>query len=181
MNSKSSEEIGHHPFTGLPSHPPHSVVFFTGFHRRDRRHPFPLRFPRFLAPPCSPWRGVGTEGYISRGEWEGASDLRNWNSERILPYTPYLQVDKYDILQDGLQCCDKLGVEFDEVYKRTNTSYKPTAEGYSDYKSASSVERIEAFIKLGRPDPVQYADESGVVDWDIARGHVESVLAEYAE
>jgi len=108
-----------------------------------------------------------------------AFQIGNWNSERVLPYTPYLQVDKYDILQDGLQCCDKLGVEFDEVYKRTNTSYKPTAEGYSDYKSASSVERIEAFIKLGRPDPVQYADESGTVDWDVARGHVESVLAEY--
>ena len=110
-----------------------------------------------------------------------AFQIGNWNSERVSPYTPYLQVDKYDILQDGLKCCDDLGVEFDEVYKRTNTSYKPTAEGYSDYKSASSVERIEAFIKLGRPDPVQYADESGVVDWDIARGHVESVLAEYAE
>jgi len=49
------------------------------------------------------------------------------------------------------------------VYKRTNTSYKPTPEGYSDYKSASSVERIEAFMKLGIPDPVIYADETGKV------------------
>ena len=44
--------------------------------------------------------------------------IGNWNSERVSPYTPYLQVDKYDILQDGLKCCDVLGVEFDEVYKR---------------------------------------------------------------
>ena len=28
----------------------------------------------------------------------------------------------------------------------------------SDYKSASSVERIEAFLKLGRKDPVIYVD-----------------------
>jgi hypothetical protein len=28
-------------------------------------------------------------------------------------------------------------------------------EWFSDYKSASSVERVEAFIKLGHPDPVQ--------------------------
>ena len=42
-----------------------------------------------------------------------------------------------------------------------NTSYKPFPSGNSDYKSASSVERIEAFIDLGRKDPVQYEDETG--------------------
>ena len=52
-------------------------------------------------------------------------------------------------------------------------------EWYSDYKSASSVERIEAFIKLGRPDPVRYADETGVVSYQVAKAHVEKVLAEY--
>ena len=36
---------------------------------------------------------------------------------------------------------------------------------YSDYKSASSVERVEAFLKLGRKDPAQYADENGPVEW----------------
>ena len=50
---------------------------------------------------------------------------------------------------------------------------------FSDYKSASSVERIEAFLKLGRPDPVAYADETGPVDWEVAKTHVEKVLAEY--
>jgi 7-cyano-7-deazaguanine synthase len=59
------------------------------------------------------------------------------------------------------------------------TSYKPTPEGWSDYKSASSVERIEAFIKLGRPDPVVYADETGVVEYETARIYVEQVLSEY--
>jgi len=58
----------------------------------------------------------------------------------------------------------------------TNTSYKPYPSGNSDYKSAASVERIEAFIKLGRPDPVQYEDESGKVSWDVAKAHVEQVL-----
>ena len=50
---------------------------------------------------------------------------------------------------------------------------------YPDYKSASSVERIEAFIKLGRPDPVQYADETGPVDYEIAQSYVEQVLENY--
>ncbi len=103
----------------------------------------------------------------------------NWDAERVGYYTPYLKGDKFTILQDGELLCKILGIDFDEVYARTNTSYKPTPEGWSDYKSASSVERIEAFIKLGRPDPVQYADETGAVDYETARIYVEQVLAEY--
>jgi hypothetical protein len=51
---------------------------------------------------------------------------------------------------------------------------------FSDYKSAASVERIEAFIRLGRPDPVAYADlENGPVSWETARDHVLKVLEEH--
>ncbi len=108
-----------------------------------------------------------------------AFKIGNWDSEKVSVSTPYLDTDKYGILQDGLNCCKLLHLDFDEVYKRTNTSYKPTADGYSDFKSASSVERIEAFIKLGRPDPVQYADKSGPVPYDVARAHVQRLLANY--
>ena len=111
----------------------------------------------------------------------------NWDGDKVKHYTPYLDGDKFDILKDGESCCECLGIDFNEVYKRTNTSYKPifiphswsdTGGGnwYSDYKSASSVERIEAFIKLGRPDPVEYADENGPVDYEIAKKHVEQIL-----
>ena len=103
----------------------------------------------------------------------------NWDADRVSYITPYLNGDKYDILLDGSRCCEKLGLKFDEIYKRTNTSYKPlniNGTWYSDYKSASSVERVEAFLKVGRPDPVAYADESGPVDWEIVREHVEKVL-----
>ena len=110
-----------------------------------------------------------------------AFKVGNWDSELVSVYTPYLEVNKYDILEDGLKCCEKLGLDFDEVYKRTNTSYKPYPSGNSDYKSASSVERIEAFIKLGRKDSVQYEDETGPVTWEVAKAHVESVLAEYSK
>jgi len=106
----------------------------------------------------------------------------NWDSELVYHYTPYLDVTKFEILEDGLKACDQLGLDFDEVYKRTNTSYKPMQYAgvwYSDYKSAASVERIEAFIKLGRPDPVEYADETGPVSWQFAKTQVEKVLSEY--
>mgnify|MGYP003626990805 FL=1 len=98
----------------------------------------------------------------------------NWDAERVSSYTPYLDGDKFDILKDGEQCCKLLGIDFDEVYKRTNTSYKPDAEGRSDYKSASSVERIEAFIKLGRKDPVEYID-----GWETAKQHAEQLLYDW--
>ena len=118
-----------------------------------------------------------------RQEFRDADDnafrMGNWDHERVSYYTPYLDGDKFTILQDGEKLCEKLGIDFDEVYARTNTSYKPTPEGWSDYKSASSVERIEAFIALGRPDPVQYADSSGPVHFDIAKAYVEQVLIEY--
>jgi 7-cyano-7-deazaguanine synthase len=115
----------------------------------------------------------------------------NWDHELVGYWTPYLHTDKFGILQDGEKCCEILGLDFDEVYKRTNTSYKPiqhvvyddydnpSTEWFSDFRSASSVERVEAFIKLGRPDPVQYADEFGPVTWEYVKEYVSSVLDEY--
>ena len=99
----------------------------------------------------------------------------NWDAEKVSYITPYLYGDKFTILQDGEKCCSTLGLDFDEVYKRTNTSYKPDSLGRSDYKSASSVERIEAFIELGRKDPVEYVD-----GWEVAKKHVEELLESHA-
>jgi 7-cyano-7-deazaguanine synthase len=117
-----------------------------------------------------------------------AFKLGNWGSEKVKFYTPYLDTDKFGILKDGERCCKKLDLDFNEIYKRTNTSYKPiniiTSSGnewFSDYKSASSVERIEAFIKLGRPDPVKYADETGPVNWEIVKSHVKQVIENHKQ
>jgi len=110
-----------------------------------------------------------------------AFKIGNWDSELVTVTTPYLELNKFTILEDGQKSCNILGLDFNEVYKRTNTSYKPYPSGNSDYKSAASVERIEAFIKLGRPDPVQYEDETGPVDYETARIYVEQVLSEYTK
>jgi 7-cyano-7-deazaguanine synthase len=121
----------------------------------------------------------------------------NWDADRVKYYTPFLNGDKFDILKDGVECCETLRLNFDEVYRRTNTSYKPIKlkvyylldngeleeyeEWFSDYKSASSVERVEAFMKLGRRDPVNYADEFGQVTWEYVKEYVSSVLDEHAK
>jgi 7-cyano-7-deazaguanine synthase len=130
---------------------------------------------------------------IFRNADEYAFKVGNWNSELVNYYTPYMEGDKFSILQDGEVCCKELGLDFDEVYKRTNTSYKPIfiynsygnhdnpGKWYSDYKSASSVERVEAFIKLGRPDPVLYANEEGPVSWETVKSHVEQVILNHTK
>jgi 7-cyano-7-deazaguanine synthase len=120
-----------------------------------------------------------------RAEFRDADDnafrLGNWGAERVHYWTPYLLGDKFTILQDGEVLCEELGLEFNEVYKRTNTSYKPYPSGNSDYKSAASVERIEAFIALGRPDPIQYEDETGEVSWEVARDSAKTILAQHGK
>ena len=118
----------------------------------------------------------------------------NWDANRVKYYTPYINDDKAGILKDGLRCCEFLHLNFDKVYSRTNTSYKPIKhkiefnnatetwyeeEWFSDYKSASSVERVEAFMKLGRKDPVNYADEFGPVGWDYVVEYVKQILDEH--
>ena len=113
-----------------------------------------------------------------------AFKIGNWDSELVSVYTPYLEDTKFDIIVDGLKCSGLINLNFPEIYKRTNTSYKPIQHDgiwYSDYKSASSVERIEAFIRLNLKDPVEYADETGPVSWEVAKAHVEKVLAEHAK
>ena len=130
-----------------------------------------------------------------RQEFRDADDaafrMGNWEADKVGYFTPYLKGDKFTILQDGEILCEDLGLNFDEVYKRTNTSYKPIfikyawadlvnqGTWYSDYKSASSVERVEAFLKLGRPDPVAYADETGPVEWETVVNSVTKVLEEH--
>jgi 7-cyano-7-deazaguanine synthase len=121
----------------------------------------------------------------------------NWIDEEndfaVEMYTPYLHIDKFGILEDGDKCIECLRLDFNEVYKRTNTSYKPIywtwtdvngeirSKWYSDYKSASSVERIEAFMKLGKPDPVEYADaEEGPTTWKMVTNHVKQILENHA-
>ncbi|MDB0041531.1 7-cyano-7-deazaguanine synthase [bacterium] len=118
-----------------------------------------------------------------RQEFRDADDAAfregNWDAHRVGYFTPYLLTDKLGILRDGQELVKELGIDFNEVYKRTNTSYKPYPSGNSDYKSASSIERIEAFIELGRPDPVQYEDESGPVDYSVAEAHAKTILTDH--
>ena len=102
---------------------------------------------RAIYPDCRP------EFYVAL---EHAFAIGNWDSERVAFTLPYLELDKTTILQDAEKSIDHLGLDFDEVFRRTLTSYQPDEEGRSDGTTGSDVERILAFHAVGRRDPVEY-------------------------
>ena len=125
---------------------------------------------------------------------EHAFKIGNWDSEKVDYYAPYNTIDKTGVLSDGVKNCEKLGLDYKEIYKRTNTSYAPIKskfktdvgfpywEWLSDYKSGASIERIESFTKLGLEDPVQYAEEDGtLVSWKFVKKYVENVCKEWEQ
>lgn len=102
---------------------------------------------------------------------EHAFKIGNWESENVSYYTPYLLGNKTTILQDCLSSCESLGIDFNTVLGNTNTSYNPDEQGRSSGKSGADIERIEAFLNIGRKDPVEYTEP-----WEVVVEHAKTVL-----
>lgn len=92
----------------------------------------------------------------SRDALAEAFRISNWGSEKVDYHTPYLNIDKYSILEDSIIDCMALAIDFDIVLANTNTCYNPNEKGESCGKCGSCTERLEAFEKLGVKDPVKY-------------------------
>jgi 7-cyano-7-deazaguanine synthase len=114
---------------------------------------------------------------------EHAFKIGNWDSDKVDYYAPYNITDKTGVLEDGINSCKHFSLDYKEVYLKTNTSYAPIqiSTGWlSDYKSGSSIERIESFIKLGLEDPLQYAEEDGtLVSWDFVKSYVIKICEDF--
>ena len=82
----------------------------------------------------------------------------NWDSKNLELYLPYIQLDKKNILQDAISICNDMKLDFNQIFKNTLTSYQPNAEGKSNGKTGSDIERILAFANLGLKDPIDYQD-----------------------
>jgi 7-cyano-7-deazaguanine synthase len=82
--------------------------------------------------------------------------IGNWDSEKVNYYLPYMFEDKYFILKDSLDSCNNLNLDFNIIFKNTNTCYQPDEQGKSCGKCGSCTERIEAFERLDVKDPVTY-------------------------
>ena len=74
-----------------------------------------------------------------------AFSIGNWDSEKVFLNLPYLNMDKADILEDAGHSIEKLGLDFDTVFRNTCTSYQPDKAGRSHGLTGSDVERILAF------------------------------------
>jgi 7-cyano-7-deazaguanine synthase len=106
-----------------------------------------------IYPDCRP------EFYNALGH---AFAIGNWDSERVTFDLPYIDGDKASILKDALDACDQLGLNFDQVFRNTITSYNPDSDGRSSGRSGSDVERILAFHALDLVDPIEYMEP-----WDV--------------
>lgn len=87
-----------------------------------------------------------------------AFELGNWDAERVELYLPYIDGDKVTILRDAEVNVERLGLDFDTVFRNTWTSYQPDPQGRADGRTGSDVERILAFAEIGRVDPVEYRE-----------------------
>jgi 7-cyano-7-deazaguanine synthase len=100
-----------------------------------------------------------------------AFKISNWDSHLVEYKSPFINIKKREILQEGSIACDRLGLDFMECMKNTSTCYDPTPEGKASGKSSSDIERIEAFLSLGLVDPIEYVD-----GWDEAVRNAKEVL-----
>ena len=112
---------------------------------------------------------------------EHAFATGNWESERVSFTLPYLETDKIGILRDAEESTKALGLEFDEVFKRTITSYAPDEDGRSHGGTGSDVERILAFHAIGRKDPVEYVKPWEDVLEDALTTHREHMEKSYRD
>ena len=80
----------------------------------------------------------------------------NFHSEHIHAYNPYVEVNKQKVLEDGLQSCKELNLDYKKIYKNTLSCYKPNEKGLSCGKCPTCLERLEIFENLGLKDPAKY-------------------------
>ena len=80
----------------------------------------------------------------------------NFHSEHIHAYNPYVEVNKQKVLEDGLQSCEELNLDYKKIYKNTLSCYKPNEKGLSCGKCPTCLERLEIFENLGLKDPAKY-------------------------
>lgn len=87
--------------------------------------------------------------------------ISNWGSENVDYIAPFVNIDKGDVLKEGLNACTALGfsrAKTKTILRNTHTCYDPDEKGRSCGKCGSCTERLEAFEKCGWKDPVAYQE-----------------------
>lgn len=120
--------------SGLP------VDIFLGTHSGDHE----------IYPDCRP---------ESRLAAEYCFKVSNYNSESVSYRAPFENIDKGEVLRVGITSMQKLYFSEETInfiLNNTHTCYNPTLDGKSCGRCGSCTERLEAFQKNDRIDPIQY-------------------------
>lgn len=87
--------------------------------------------------------------------------ISNWGSERVDFIAPFINIDKSEVLKEGLDAMKKLEFsksDIKKVLRNTHTCYDPDEKGRSCGKCGSCTERLEAFESACMKDPIPYQE-----------------------
>lgn len=105
-----------------------------------------------------------------------AFELSDWNSDKVDYEAPFVNIDKGQVLGEGIKAMNELGftkAEIRKYLKNTHTCYDPNEKGESCGLCGSCVERILAFDANGMRDPVKYQ-----MPWGEALSHAKKLQEE---
>lgn len=91
-----------------------------------------------------------------------AFELSDENSDKVDYEAPFINIDKGQVLGEGLKAMKALGftkAEIKKVLKNTHTCYDPNEKGESCGLCGSCQERILAFDANGMKDPAKYSGD----------------------
>ena len=100
-----------------------------------------------IPPDCTP------EFYEKLDE---AFKIGNINSDKINYYLPYVDKKKFNIVEDAKNICDKLGLNFEFIFKNSISCYNGAGCG----KCGACTDRIKAFDKAGLVDVTIYEENN---------------------
>ena len=86
-------------------------------------------------------------------------EISNWGSERVEYIAPFVNLEKYALLADGMSSMAGLGFKMSEinrVLRNTHSCYDPNEKGESCGECGTCKERLEAFTKIKKKDPIKY-------------------------
>ena len=89
--------------------------------------------------------------------------ISNWGSERVDYEAPFIHCDKAEVLRQGLEAMDKMGLKYADkkvILQNTHSCYSPDEKGRSCGKCGTCRERLEAFEKNGLRDPIEYVSDN---------------------
>ena len=87
--------------------------------------------------------------------------ISNWNSDKVDFIAPFINIDKSEVLKEGLDAMKKFEFsksDIKKVLRNTHTCYDPDEKGRSCRKCGACTERLDAFESVGMEDPIPYQE-----------------------